>query len=326
MSSTSPESHITVIDSKESLIPLLDSITSLAVEPPSLYINLEGIAVGRNGSISILSLHIAPTRETYLIDIHSLQKTAFSTTTASGNSLKNILESPTIPKVIFDIRNDSDALFNLFQISVDGIKDLYLMERAARNGSWETPSLTECVEKDRSRQISNKERTEWQKAKEDGRRVIASEKSGPFEVLNERPMKPEIIKYCQMDVLLFRSLYDIYSAAMRRKSHLHRWDSVLEETNDRIKESQNPLYDTHSDTKYFWWDDGSVCKRIYAWSDSIVGVAEAYEHAPDEDLSGLALQCYEDSLGDMDGFHEDDVKKPGRRQYNTDYSSTIPTL
>lgn len=307
MSSTSPESHITVIDSEESLIPLLDSITSLAVEPPSLYINLEGIAVGRNGSISILSLYIAPTKETYLIDIHSLQETAFSTTTASGNSLKNILESPTIPKVVFDIRNDSDALFNRFQISVDGIKVLHLMEIAARNGSWgldSTPSLTECIEKDRSRQISIKERTEWRKAKEDGYWVIAPEKGGRFEVLNERPIKPEIIKYCQMDVLMFRSLYDIYSAAMRQKSHQHRWDSVLEKTNNRIKQSQNPFYDTHLKTKYFGWDDGSVCKRVEAWSDSIVEVAEAYEHTPDEDLSGLTLQRYEVSSGNSDGFNE----------------------
>ncbi|KFX95237.1 hypothetical protein O988_05887 [Pseudogymnoascus sp. VKM F-3808] len=114
MPTAAPESNITVIDTEENLLPLLDSLPSLAVEPPSLYINLEGIALGRHGCISILTLHIAPTKETYLIDIHVLKEAAFSTTTASGTSLKTILESPTIPKVVFDIRNDSDALFNLF--------------------------------------------------------------------------------------------------------------------------------------------------------------------------------------------------------------------
>lgn len=81
MSSKSPKSNTTVIDSEENLLSLLDSICSLAVEPPSLYINLEGIPVGRGGSISFLTLHIVPTNKTYLIDIHSLNEAAFSTTT-----------------------------------------------------------------------------------------------------------------------------------------------------------------------------------------------------------------------------------------------------
>jgi len=75
---------------------------------------LEGIALGRHGSISILSLYIAPTKKIYLIDIHSLREAAISTTTNSGTSLKTVLESSAIPKVVFDIRNDSDALFSLF--------------------------------------------------------------------------------------------------------------------------------------------------------------------------------------------------------------------
>lgn len=105
-------------------MPLLDSIANLATEPPSLYIDLEGIALGRCCSISIFSLYIAPTKETYLIDIYTLKEAAFSTTNNSGTSLKTVLESPTIPKVVFDMRNDSDALFSLFGVSVDGIKDL----------------------------------------------------------------------------------------------------------------------------------------------------------------------------------------------------------
>jgi hypothetical protein len=48
---------------------------------------LEGIALGRHGSISILSLYIAPTKKTYLIDIFNLEEAAFSTTTNSGVSL-----------------------------------------------------------------------------------------------------------------------------------------------------------------------------------------------------------------------------------------------
>ena len=50
-------------------------------------------------------------------------------------SLKVVLQSPSIPKVVFDIRNDSDARFSHYQIRVDGIKDLQLMELAPRKDS-----------------------------------------------------------------------------------------------------------------------------------------------------------------------------------------------
>ena len=56
MSNSSAQSNITFVDSEESLLLLLDSIDNLAVEPPSLYMDLEGIALGRHGSISIISL------------------------------------------------------------------------------------------------------------------------------------------------------------------------------------------------------------------------------------------------------------------------------
>ena len=49
-------------------------------------------------------------------------------------SLKAILESPKTPKVFFDVRMDSDALYALFGVKLAGIIDLQLMEVAS--GSW----------------------------------------------------------------------------------------------------------------------------------------------------------------------------------------------
>ncbi|KAH8723848.1 hypothetical protein GQ44DRAFT_773722 [Phaeosphaeriaceae sp. PMI808] len=126
---TATQGSATFIDLEADFLPLLDSITNL-VDPPSLYIGLEGIDVVHHGSISVLSLHIAPTQKNYLIDIYNLGRAAFSTINNNRTSLKTILESSTIPKVVFDICDDSDALFNLFQILVTGVKDLQLMEPA----------------------------------------------------------------------------------------------------------------------------------------------------------------------------------------------------
>lgn len=48
-------------------------------------------------------------------------------------SLQSILESPKTPKVFFDVRTDSDALFAQFGIKLAGIIDLQLMELASRS-------------------------------------------------------------------------------------------------------------------------------------------------------------------------------------------------
>ncbi|CZT13567.1 uncharacterized protein RAG0_17064 [Rhynchosporium agropyri] len=185
MSTTSAQSNATFIALEADLMALLDSIPNLPVEPPSLYLDLKGIDLGRHGSVSILSLHIAPTQMTYLIDIHSLGRAAFSATKNSGTSMKSALASSAIPKIIFDIRNDLDALFSLFQISVDCIKDLQLIELAYRTGSREfVSSLAKDIEKESP--ISVAAKTKWKLTKECGHRLFAPEKGGRYEVFNER--------------------------------------------------------------------------------------------------------------------------------------------
>jgi exonuclease 3'-5' domain-containing protein 1 len=129
-----PDLETEVVDSVPALLSLLDNFTNLPTHPPALYLNLEGIRLGRHGSISIISLYIVPRNKIYLVDVYCLGKTAFSTSNSRSSSLRTVLESQTIPKVVFDIRNDSDALFSHCQISVGGIKDLQLMELASQQG------------------------------------------------------------------------------------------------------------------------------------------------------------------------------------------------
>lgn len=135
MSVTSQEAHVTVVDTVPVLSALLDHIGNVPTSPPSLFLDLEGVNLGRHGSISIISLYVASSGNIYLVDVHCLGKLVFETSNNRGTSLKSILESSTIPKVIFDVRNDSNALFSEYQISVNGIKDLQLMELAARRES-----------------------------------------------------------------------------------------------------------------------------------------------------------------------------------------------
>lgn len=135
MSTATPQTGTTVVSSTHELLLLLDKLISLPVDPPSLYFDLEGIRLGRLGSISLVLLYVTPELMTYIIDIHILGGNAFSTTNSTGISLKRILENPKIPKVFFDIRNDSDALYSQYHICVDGIIDVQVLELATRNSS-----------------------------------------------------------------------------------------------------------------------------------------------------------------------------------------------
>jgi exonuclease 3'-5' domain-containing protein 1 len=99
-----------LVDTCTAISDLIDMIVHLPTNPLSLFLDLEGVQLSRHGSISILQVHICTDDRTYLIDIHTLGDKAFSTSGAGGETLKGIQESEFIPKVFFDVRNDSDAL------------------------------------------------------------------------------------------------------------------------------------------------------------------------------------------------------------------------
>ncbi|KAF2093962.1 hypothetical protein NA57DRAFT_68961 [Rhizodiscina lignyota] len=250
MSSSSSRSAVTIVDSEEAVRSLLEKITGLPVYPPSLYCDLEGVKLSRHGSISIFSLYVRPTQQAYLIDVHTLGAKAFDTATADNVSLRTILESTTIPKVFFDIRNDSDALFAHYKISVAEVKDLQLMELATRSfGKKFVAGLAKCIERDSS--LSHAERTDWMQTKEDVTKLYAPESGGTYEVFNERPMRQVISQYCERDVALLPHLFDIYDAKLRKPGMSHWPGKVQAATLDRIEESQSAGYDPNSSFKTY---------------------------------------------------------------------------
>ncbi|KAI1198174.1 ribonuclease H-like domain-containing protein [Nemania serpens] len=113
-----------MVDTPEAISSMIDAISGLPFDPPSIYIDLEGVNLSRHGTISILQIHARTTGESYLVDVKTLGEAAFLTSgTTTPNTLKDILESATIPKGIFDVRNDSDALYSHYGIKLQGILD-----------------------------------------------------------------------------------------------------------------------------------------------------------------------------------------------------------
>ena len=251
----------TVVDTTAKVIKMLNEIGELPISPPSLYVDIEGVKLGRNGSISIIEVLADPLDMVYLVDIHVLGESAFTTATLNGSTFRTILESPTIPKVFFDLRNDSDALFSHFNIKLARIDDLQLMNLAVRDYSagyvW---SLATCIEVDVK--MEPKERDAWLATKEHCRTLFVPEKGGSYEVFNERPMRSEIIEYCIKDVLLLPKLWEYYDSRLDQlaepligKSWYYfglakSWRARVEqETKRRIKFSQSQDYEPESREK-----------------------------------------------------------------------------
>lgn len=257
---------IQLIDHPALVANLTDSLVNLPVSPPSLYIDLEGIELGRRGTISIMTLYVLPTATTYLIDVYWLGAAAFTTEGQAGQSFKAILESDAIPKVMFDLRNDSDALFGIYQVNLGGIIDLQLLELATRGGSRKYVSgLAKCISQDAG--LEPRQQSTWKACKEIGRSLFAPEMGGRYEVFNERPLKGAIFDYCAQDVTALPLLWSVYDAKLTPA-----WRTLVEKTTrERIVESQSQWYDANGPDKALGpWDDSGDSDSDEVYGSDII--------------------------------------------------------
>ncbi|KAF2105104.1 hypothetical protein NA57DRAFT_31304 [Rhizodiscina lignyota] len=213
---------------------------------PTMYIDLEGVDLCREGSISILTLLIdtgISTIGVYLIDVHLLGARAFNTSGVKRKTMKDILEDEKIPKVFFDVRNDSDALFAHFSVALQGVEDVQLMESATRKTTASRKflsGLAKCVEKSVLLELGGNTRASWKLAKEKGERLFKPELGGSYEIFNQRPIPEDIISYCAGDVQCLPGLREKFGRGA------NRWQALVnEETKKRVVASQKPGYQPH---------------------------------------------------------------------------------
>ena len=152
--------------------------------------------------------------------------------------MRDVLEFTTIPKVFFDVRTDSDALFGLFGISLAGVFDLQVMEFGARthHGRF-VNGLASCI--DRSLDLNAEQKEERKRIKEAGIKMVAPKHGGTFEVFNERPLNSDIVLYCVQDVLWLPKLFDTYASKLGKK----RWNKVDKATKERLEKSWSAEYE-----------------------------------------------------------------------------------
>ncbi|CAC5423185.1 EXD1 [Mytilus coruscus] len=83
-------------------------------------LDLEGLNLSRSGTITLLA--IASRSQVYLFDVLKLGPSTFD------KGLKEIFEDDAINKLLFDCREDSDALWHLYDVNLKGVLDIQLLE------------------------------------------------------------------------------------------------------------------------------------------------------------------------------------------------------
>lgn len=147
------------IATADELRDLLSRLSVSTTFPPDLYFDIHGENLSRNGHISFITIYDRSLEKVYFIDVGVMGLETFTTyvnvkvTDRDGDiemkdesvedkeskplrtrfvSLPAILQSEEIPKVFFDVRNDADVLFSLYDIKLGGVYDLQLMELASK--------------------------------------------------------------------------------------------------------------------------------------------------------------------------------------------------
>lgn len=208
----------------------------------------------------------------YHVDLISFGDAVLSAEPASGTSLKTILESPTIKKVLFDVRNDSDALFAHHQISLRGVIDIQLMELAARTYSRRyLAGLAKCVEGGSAAAPATKEH--WRSVAQifDLRR--RSEELSGRHILNIRPIDPLVLELSKLRVVLLPQLWRIYSNKLRADYQCFWRSKLTFETEERVKFARSARYDGDSKDNALgpWdWYGEELDNATWAWNDGLL--------------------------------------------------------
>jgi len=261
------ESNCTVylIDTEDLLILSLEKLRVFS----TIAVDCEGVDLGSQAPSSMLSiLHISTGRnsDVHCFDIFKLGASAFTTTTSDGYSLKTLLETSTVRKLLWDLRSDSSSLFRKYNIKLAGAFDVQVQETAniflkqvkhpydQRRMLKNVYGLGSTLEK--SRVISNDEKARLRTIKAEAKKFFSPDEGGTYENWNIRPLSKLLLEYC-CDSRYFFSLFEQYDTVFRaclrgrysRGAYEMSQDALKRSFERRLAHSTSPDFDnTDRDT------------------------------------------------------------------------------
>jgi hypothetical protein len=101
-----------LIDTAEGVAKFMDEIADLRINRPSLYMDMERDKLAYGGHMWFFQIRVASPHLSVIVvfDIKTLGAKAFKTGCRQSTTLRNVLESSTIPKIFHCVSNDQAAL------------------------------------------------------------------------------------------------------------------------------------------------------------------------------------------------------------------------
>ena len=139
----------------------------------------------------------------------------------------------------YDVRNDSDALYNLYGISLNNVYDLQLLELANRLSRGKNARFLNSLEKSIEEYLVIGR--DWRAIKEQGVGLFAPSRGGRYEILEKRPLDPRLVAYCEQDVTV---LFNLATALRKQMGMTGRdWElRVYVASISRVALAWNPRY------------------------------------------------------------------------------------
>ena len=172
-------------------------------------LDCEGFSLGRKGTLDIVTIGTM-NKKVFLFDITQLKSTAFD------HGLRDLLQSDrdTMTKLMFDCRNDSDALLHLFNVKLDGVLDLQVVDYLRRKGMKkvnEDPVAIRGLDKIIDGGVASLKS-----------RIGDQIKNASIRGQNiwiARPLGPELENYCALDVLKLFEIRKVFKNTIKKKGN-----------------------------------------------------------------------------------------------------------
>ena len=184
------------------------AVTDLLIAGEDVAMDIEGVNLCRAGQVCVVQLaRRDPALPVLLIDVSTLGQTAFD-----EGRLRDLLESKAVVKLVFDPRNDADALWHIHKIRLRNVVDvqvLYCRANDARNDCF-LKGLAKAFE--RYRGLTRAERHAAEVTKQAGLALFEPRHGGDFEVWQRRPLRPELAVYAAQDVRHLHGMAEQWSS------------------------------------------------------------------------------------------------------------------
>ena len=142
-------------------------------------------------------------------------------------------------QLFYDVRNDADALWNIYDVDIANAYDLQVLEVAVRRSSRIHVKLVSGLAKTIDRYLNPP--LEWQHIKEVGSKLFRPDLGGSYTAFERRPLDPRLAQYAAQDVSL---LFQLQATLERQIGYWGvNWiGRVVTASARRVAESKSAIY------------------------------------------------------------------------------------